>query len=202
VRAPLYLGQLNDGIEADYPTTDVPALLPFVHVLLGVELDRDLDDQKPNGWWAIQAGSVGIAGSPLLALESSYGMPLSTWQKTPTNLAVVTRVDYRGCPLSLISCKRPGKAHADTWPTWDANLAALVKAEERIGQVPGVGLDTNEADPKDLAAQVGLAWHAPTDTSMVGLLLSPRLTHLATTSLPATGEHAPVVSVVRAPVTT
>lgn len=194
---PLYLGQINDGIEPTYPTTDVPAMFPFVHGLLGVELDRNLSAQRPGGWWSHQVGSVGIAGCHALRFHAVRTVPLSTWQAVPENVAVVVRARYHGARLSLISCKRPAPAHAEHWPEWDGNLARLDAVERAAGRERAVGLDVQEASPTSLENLTGLTWHAPRPTAKVGFLLSRRLEHLTTTTLPGTGEHMPVVSVVR-----
>lgn len=199
-REPLVLGQLNDGSEPEYPTTDVPRILPLVQGLLGVELDRDMGGQVPSDWATTQHGSVGITVHPLLVVASTFVMPMSTWQKTPDNFAVVVRADYQGCSLSLISCKRPAPAHMQNWPEWDTNLASLVGRERGLGQIPAVGLDANQADPLSLAHLTSLVWHPPRDTSVVGFLFSTKIQVLATTAMTSTGEHPPVISMVRVPV--
>jgi hypothetical protein len=208
-REVLIVGELNDGLEPQYPTTDVPRLSGKVEVLFGQELDRHMGDQLP-GWTCFQGnaddpdnGDVGLGiRNGLMDITDVFWVNLATWKAGGGMAVLVVRADYLGCELSLMSTKRPAPGRADKWPIWNANFAKVVAAERKISRIPLCGMDANHSTPLDLTAATGMTWSAPWDTSVVGILSSVKIQTVATTFLnpSVTGEHPPVVSVLRVPI--
>jgi hypothetical protein len=196
-RLPLMWGQINDGIEPEYLGTDVPRLATYVQGLSGCELDRRLADQLPD-WDTFQgpaddpdASTLGIALRPgLMTVQDVFWVPLTTRHRV-----LIVRADYQGGPLSLFTTKRPSRAHADLWPAYDSALGKVLRGE----RVVAGGHDANEPDSPALQTATRMTWTAPHDTSIVGTLTSSNVGVLACTQLPATGEHAPVLTWLRVP---
>lgn len=207
-RETLLLGELNDGSEPQFPSSDVVRTCLFCQILFGQELDRRLAAQLPD-WWSEQGAEddldnsgIGLAIKPGVGtVQNFYWVRLGTWAKPDRGVqALVVHFDYQGCPLALISTKRPAKSHADNWPTFDDNLGDLILRERHDrGRIPIVGLDANSANDPALRAATRLTWYAPYPTSIVGFLMPTSISVLATTRLMSTGEHAPVISMVRVP---
>lgn len=208
-REPIVLAELNDGVEAEFPGSDVERTALYGMVTTYQELgqqdgdrviDRRLSDQLP-GHTVIQ----GAVGSPAADIGISIAPGVGTlesfrWeQMTKQRPALVARVDFQGCPLSPISAHRPTKQHPDQRAEFDVALARVVHAERDAGRLPYVGIDANDDDPVDLEQATGLTWWAPFESSICGLLLPTRCTRLAITQLAKRGEHAPVVGLVRVP---
>lgn len=199
----LIIGTINDGAEAEFPSTDVPHLAQYCQVLLGQEFDRRLADQLP-GWDAVQGDSLeeaalGVAvRSDLLTIQGYHFTRLCAWRKTGGMEMLTVRADFHGCPLSLISMKRPGGS--THWDEVNAALGAEVHAEWKAGRVPIVGLDANAGSPTDLEAATTLTWVAPQPTSIVGFLVSSRVLVDGVAGMKSTGEHPPIVAMVRVPV--
>jgi hypothetical protein len=89
-REVLIVGELNDGLEPQYPTTDVPRLTAAsgkVEVLFGQELDRHMGDQLP-GWTCFQGnaddpdnGDVGLGiRNGLMDITDVFWVNLATWK--------------------------------------------------------------------------------------------------------------------------
>jgi hypothetical protein len=194
-------GQINDGIEPEYPGSDVLRLASYVQGFSGCELDRRLADQLP-GWLSFQGpeddpdiSTLGIAIAPgLMLVQEVFWVPLTT-----RHHVLIVRAGYQGCPLSLFTTKRPSRAHADLWPIYDDALGKALRSERQQGRAVGGGLDANEPDSPALQTATRMTWTAPHDTSIVGTLTSSNVGVLACTQLPATGEHAPVLTWLRVP---
>jgi hypothetical protein len=207
----LILGQLNDGIEAAYPGTDVRRLASYVQGLLGVEMDRRLGDVLPR-WWSEQgtpgadSAGVGVAVAPDSALQVTDHQwvelvsPSDTGRYTERQ-ALVVRADFYGCPLTLLSAHRPVQMRVDTRPEFDANLTALIAGERAAGRVTiaGVDLNTARADAAAVAARCGMLWVPPYLGSIVGFLIGRGVSVIGVAALRKDGEHPPVVAMLRVP---
>lgn len=208
-RLPLMVAQLNDGIEPQFPGSQVVETMKHAQVGLFDELDRDLDEQLLDAQVAhfdCYQGPLGTERGALgIVIETGLMAPVAAPIWTPltagryTHPVLVLRVDYNGCPLSLFTTKRPGKAHAALWPEFNHNLRQVARAERALGRVVIGGLDADAPDDADLQTQTRLTWTAPHDGSIVGILTSWNVQVLACTQLVATGEHPPVLVWVRVP---
>jgi hypothetical protein len=202
-RQPLTLGQLNDGIEPQFPTSDMPDLAAIAQVTFDSELDRPLSLQVPEHT-CIQGPADDPDRSRLGVTIQRDLMTVQTvtWTAlTPRNWLLVVRADFRSCPLSLFTTKRPGKVHSELWPMYDAALVGVLRAEVGAGHVVAGGLDANEPYPPGILNRLpGFSWTPPYPTSVVGFL-TRHVDMLAVTHMQGTGEHPPLVALARVPLT-
>lgn len=203
---PLIVGQLNDGIEQRYPGTDVVRLSRYVQVILGVELDRRLSQQLP-GWICIQGdvdtpnADKGIAIAPgLMSVVDIAWQPVNPWTKRPGNAALVVQANFLGTPLSLLTAHRPTSKQAQYLSGFDQALGAVIKAEKKAGRVPITGIDCNDFDPTALTEASDCTWASPYATCVCGLLLPSNVEQIGITWLSKTGEHPPVIDLLKVPV--
>lgn len=201
-RQPLTLGQLNDGIEPQFPSSDIPDLTAIAQVTFDCELDRDLTTQV-SAHDCIQ----GPADDPdrhrlgITILRGLMTVQNVTWTAlTPRNWLLLVHADFRGTPVSLFTTKRPGRAHMELWPTFDTALAGVLRAEVDAGRVVPGGLDANEGPPAGLLTKLpGFAWTPPYPGAVVGFL-THGVQMLAVSHLQGTGEHPPLVALARVPI--
>jgi len=201
---PIVVGQLNDGQEARYPGTDVPALSRIAQVIIGVELDRRLSDQLPS--WKCYQGEAGTTRADKgVAFRAGSGMTVEQegvfwWPTSGKGESLVLRVDYQGSPLSFITAHRPIAKQQTARLAFDPALVALFKSEKQEGRVPIIGIDCNQASPPTLIEPMGAQWVVPYPTSIVGLLVPKSVQVSGCVALPKTGEHPPVVAMMKVPV--
>lgn len=198
---PIIVGQLNDGLESKYPGTDVPALSRYVQVILGVELDRRLESQLPE-WTCVQGDSgtsradKGIAIAPdLMTFKESEWKPTSGKGE-----ALIVRADFQGSPLSFITAHRPVAKQQAARGIFDSSMVAMFKGERRSGRVPIIGIDCNESVPSTLIDPMNAQWVVPYPVSIVGFLVPQGVDVAGCVALQKTGEHPPVVSLMKVPV--
>jgi hypothetical protein len=200
----LIIGELNDGIEPEFPGTDIPRLSQYVQVIFGQELDRQLSEQLPD-WETFQGdaenpdvSALGMAIKPgLMEIESVKWTRLGTWAIPSRGVGVlVVRANFQGCPLSLFTTKRPANAHAENRPTFDRNLGKVLRSEQNLSRRVLGGLDANEANSPALQSATRCVWTPPFSTSIVGFLTS-HVEILGVAGLPADGEHPPTVGLVQ-----
>jgi hypothetical protein len=200
-RQPLTLGQLNDGIEPQFPTSDIPDLTAIAQVTFDCEIDRDLATQAPQHV-CIQ-GSADDADRHQLGVTIQRGLmtvQTVTWTAlTPRHWVLVVRADFHGTPVSLFTTKRPGRAHMELWPSYDTALAGVLRAEVDADRIVPGGLDANEGPPAGLLSKLpGFVWTPPYPGAVVGFL-THGVQMLAVSHLQGTGEHPPLVALARVP---
>jgi hypothetical protein len=208
MRQPIFLGQLNDGIETQFAGSDVKEHCKFAQALGCVELDRRLSDQVPSrkniqGDPGDRTETIGFSLLPGLVTVESVDWPEIVTpyptDKPVSFKALVVRVNYNGFRMSWISTKRPVEGKPAQRGEFDRRLTALKRNEVDFGYSPTIFIDANEPDPEELAGFLGMSWNAPFADSVVGIFTHFKMNVLAVTSLPKSGEHRPVILVATVP---
>jgi len=206
---PVMFGEINDGLETQYPTTDVPHVGQHARFIFGQELDHRMEDQLPNhkcvqGTDTFGDKTTGVAwlDDGTTKLDGFYWPQLVTphpTTKETDDLGLVVRLTYLGVKLSLISAHRPLATMTTQREEFDKNLLAVIKTERGMSRFPLIGIDTNEASPSALATKLNMHWVTPMSAYITGVFVPNQFAVLGKTNLVKTGEHAPVLVWVRLP---
>jgi hypothetical protein len=193
-REVITLGTINDGIEADFPGSDVPRYRGLVKALFVQETDRDVAAQMPD-YWVYQDGMFAICLDREISVKSHWTVPMGG-----KFLLLIAVGKYRGADVAFFSTKRPAASRSELWPAFNSNMADVIRPLRNANLAVMGGIDLNSSSALSISDETKLSWYPPYRSSIVGLLASGSVFIDGVNQMPATGEHAPVVALGRVPV--